>query len=40
MKRHYHFDPTYVMFDINRFLQARYQTDVKKAVRLLEKAFI
>ena len=31
MKRHYHFDPTYVMFDINRFLQARYQTDVKKA---------
>ena len=31
MKKHYYFDPTYVMFDINRFLQARYQADVKYA---------
>ncbi len=31
MKRHYHFDPTHINFDLQRFLHARYQCSPDKA---------
>ena len=31
MKRHYHFDPTHILFDVQRFLHARYQCSPSQA---------